>query len=245
MFEMMVNGAAVRAQRDEKLIVFLRETLGLTSVKNGCSEGACGTCMVLVDGKATKACVLKTSKCAGKSIVTCEGLSPRERDVYAWAFTSCGAVQCGFCTPGMVISAKGLIDAVPDPTPDQVRQALKNNICRCTGYKKILEAVLLAAKYLREGLPVPQTAPGPRVGENMPRVDAPAKVLGDAEYADDMRIPGMLYGSAVRSAYPRARVYPYRPCERRCVVITSVVKRPQRLKASSHREKSRKQQRPR
>lgn len=206
MFEMMVNGAAVRAQRDEKLIVFLRETLGLTSVKNGCSEGACGTCMVLVDGKATKACVLKTSKCAGKSIVTCEGLSPRERDVYAWAFTSCGAVQCGFCTPGMVISAKGLIDAVPDPTPDQVRQALKNNICRCTGYKKILEAVLLAAKYLREGLPVPQTAPGPRVGENMPRVDAPAKVLGDAEYADDMRIPGMLYGSAVRSAYPRARV---------------------------------------
>ena len=175
MFEMMVNGAAVRAQRDEKLIVFLRETLGLTSVKNGCSEGACGTCMVLVDGKATKACVLKTSKCAGKSIVTCEGLSPRERDVYAWAFTSCGAVQCGFCTPGMVISAKGLIDAVPDPTPDQVRQALKNNICRCTGYKKILEAVLLAAKYLREGLPVPQTAPGPRVGENMPRVDAPPK----------------------------------------------------------------------
>lgn len=134
------------------------------------------------------------------------GAFPRERDVYAWAFTSCGAVQCGFCTPGMVISAKGLIDAVPDPTPDQVRQALKNNICRCTGYKKILEAVLLAAKYLREGLPVPQTAPGPRVGENMPRVDAPAKVLGDAEYADDMRIPGMLYGSAVRSAYPRARV---------------------------------------
>ena len=66
-----------------------------------------------------QACVLKTSKCAGKSIVTCEGLSPRERDVYAWAFTSCGAVQCGFCTPGMVISAKGLIDAVPDPTPDQ------------------------------------------------------------------------------------------------------------------------------
>ena len=118
MFEMMVNGAAVRAQRDEKLIVFLRETLGLTSVKNGCSEGACGTCMVLVDGKATKACVLKTSKCAGKSIVTCEGLSPRERDVYAWAFTSCGAVQCGFCTPGMVISAKGLIDAVPEPDPD-------------------------------------------------------------------------------------------------------------------------------
>ncbi len=205
MFEMMVNGAAVRAQRDEKLIVFLRETLGLTSVKNGCSEGACGTCMVLVDGKATKACVLKTSKCAGKSIVTCEGLSPRERDVYAWAFTSCGAVQCGFCTPGMVISAKGLIDAVPDPTPDQVRQALKNNICRCTGYKN--PGGRFARRQISaRGPACPADAPGPRVGENMPRVDAPAKVLGDAEYADDMRIPGMLYGSAVRSAYPRARV---------------------------------------
>ena len=115
MVTMTVNGRQVVSEKDEKLLTFLRETLGLTSVKNGCSEGACGTCMILVDGRATKACVLKTSKCAGKSIVTCEGLTPRERDVYAYAFTSCGAVQCGFCTPGMVMSAKGLLDAVPDP----------------------------------------------------------------------------------------------------------------------------------
>ncbi|WP_306576181.1 2Fe-2S iron-sulfur cluster-binding protein, partial [Anaerotruncus massiliensis (ex Togo et al. 2019)] len=108
MVTMTVNGRQVVSEKDEKLLTFLRETLGLTSVKNGCSEGACGTCMILVDGRATKACVLKTSKCAGKSIVTCEGLTPRERDVYAYAFTSCGAVQCGFCTPGMVMSAKGL-----------------------------------------------------------------------------------------------------------------------------------------
>lgn len=99
MVTMTVNGRQVVSEKDEKLLTFLRETLGLTSVKNGCSEGACGTCMILVDGRATKACVLKTSKCAGKSIVTCEGLTPRERDVYAYAFTSCGAVQCGFCTP--------------------------------------------------------------------------------------------------------------------------------------------------
>lgn len=206
MVTMTVNGRQVVSEKDEKLLTFLRETLGLTSVKNGCSEGACGTCMILVDGRATKACVLKTSKCAGKSIVTCEGLTPRERDVYAYAFTSCGAVQCGFCTPGMVMSAKGLLDAVPDPTRAQVKEALKNNICRCTGYKKIEEAVLLAAKLLREGIPVPACTFTGRVGENLPRVDAPAKTVGDAEYVDDMRVEGLCFGSAVRSAYPRARV---------------------------------------
>ena len=206
MVTMTVNGRQVVSEKDEKLLTFLRETLGLTSVKNGCSEGACGTCMILVDGRATKACVLKTSKCAGKSIVTCEGLTPRERDVYAYAFTSCGAVQCGCCTPGMVLSATGLLDAVPDPTRAQVKEALKNNICRCTGYKKIEEAVLLAAKLLREGIPVPACTFTGRVGENLPRVDAPAKTVGDAEYVDDMRVEGLCFGSAVRSAYPRARV---------------------------------------
>ncbi|WP_308754492.1 selenium-dependent xanthine dehydrogenase [uncultured Anaerotruncus sp.] len=206
MVTMTVNGRQVVSEKDEKLLTFLRETLGLTSVKNGCSEGACGTCMILVDGRATKACVLKTSKCAGKSIVTCEGLTPREREVYAYAFTHCGAVQCGFCTPGMVMSAKGLLDAVPDPARAQVKEALKNNICRCTGYKKIEEAVLLAAKLLREDSPVPACTFTGRVGESLPRVDAPAKAVGDAEYVDDMRVEGLCYGSAVRSAYPRARV---------------------------------------
>lgn len=173
--------------------------------------------MILVDGRATKACVLKTSKCAGKSIVTCEGLTPRERDVYAYAFTSCGAVQCGFCTPGMVMSAKGLLDAVPDPTRAQVKEALKNNICRCTGYKKIEEAVLLAAKLLREGTSAPACTFTGRVGENLPRVDAPAKTVGDAEYVDDMRVEGLCFGSAVRSAYPRARVLSIDATEaRRC-----------------------------
>lgn len=204
MFTLQVNGRAVSTERDVRLLDFLREDLGLTSVKNGCSEGACGTCMILVDGKATKACVQKTSRCEGKSIVTCEGLSQRERDVYAYAFTSCGAVQCGFCTPGMVISAKGLLDQNPDPTREEVKFALRNNICRCTGYKKIEDAVLLAARLFREDTPVPHEAFTGKLGENLPRVDAPAKALGTAEYTDDLHLPGMLYGGAVRSDHPRA-----------------------------------------
>jgi len=145
-----VNGIQMSVDQNQKLLPFLRDTLLLTSVKNGCSEGACGTCMVLIDGKPTKACIQQTDKLDGKTIVTVEGLSPREKDVYAYAFASAGAVQCGFCTPGMVISAKGLIDKNPDPTRADVKEAIKNNICRCTGYKKIEDAVLLAARLFRE-----------------------------------------------------------------------------------------------
>ncbi|MEG1550609.1 MAG: 2Fe-2S iron-sulfur cluster-binding protein, partial [Ruthenibacterium sp.] len=114
MFHFTVNGAAQQTDKNERILTYLRETLRLTSVKNGCSEGACGTCMILVDGKATKSCVLTTERAEGKSIVTVEGFTPREKNVYAYAFVSCGAVQCGFCTPGMLISAKGLIDANPN-----------------------------------------------------------------------------------------------------------------------------------
>ena len=201
-----VNGRLVTAEKNQKLIVFLRDTLRLTSVKNGCSEGACGTCMVLIDGKATKACVQQTDKLEGKSIITVEGLTPRERDVYAYAFASCGAVQCGFCTPGMVISAKGLLDVNGSPTRAEVKEALKNNICRCTGYKKIEEAVLLAAEILRENLPVPNGELPGLLGESIKRIEAAEKTLGTALYADDLYLDGMLLGSAVRSAYPRARV---------------------------------------
>lgn len=206
MFRFVVNGQAVLAQSDEKLLTYLRETLGLTSVKNGCSEGACGTCMVLVDGKATKACILTTARANGKSIVTAEGLTPREKDVYGYAFAHAGAVQCGFCTPGMVISAKGLLNTNPAPTPLEVKEAIKSNICRCTGYKKIEEAILLAAKLLRESTPVPKHDFTGVIGENLHRVDAAAKALGIAEYTDDIRLAGMLYGGAVRSGHPRALV---------------------------------------
>lgn len=206
MFEFIVNGQTVIAEKNEKLLTFLRDTLRLSSVKNGCGEGACGTCTVLADGRAVRACVQQLKNLAGKTVLTVEGLSEREKEVYAYAFTRAGAVQCGFCIPGMVISAKALLDTEPDPTIEQVKDAIKNNICRCTGYKKIEEAILLAAKMLRENTTIPAGHFIGAVGENLPRTDAVDKVLGIAKYAADLYFEGMLHGSAVRSAYPRAVV---------------------------------------
>ena len=99
MVEFTVNGKLVSAKKSQKLIIFLRDELKLTSVKDGCSQGACGTCMVLIDGKAQKACIPVTDKMEGKQVVTVEGLTPREKQVYSYAFAQAGAVQCGFCIP--------------------------------------------------------------------------------------------------------------------------------------------------
>ncbi len=206
MYEFTVNGQTIKTEKDIKLLPFLRDELGLTSVKNGCSQGVCGTCTVLVDGRATRACVLSTARVAGKAILTCEGLSPREEAAYTYAFSHCGAVQCGFCTPGMVMAAKALLDQNPAPTREQAAKAIRGNLCRCTGYVKILDAIELAAKLLREEAPIPRDEASAALGERMLRVDAPEKTLGRAEYADDVYLPGMVYGSALRSAWPRARV---------------------------------------
>ncbi len=143
-----VNGISYTVTNNIKLMAFLRNTLKLTSVKNGCNEGACGTCTVIIDGKAIKACVQKTENLEGKTIITTEGLSDREKKVFSYAFSEAGAVQCGFCIPGMVMCAKALIDKNPSPTIEDIKIAIKNNICSCTGYKKIEEAILLAAKLL-------------------------------------------------------------------------------------------------
>jgi len=206
MAKFVVNGKEVTVEKNQKLLRFLRDELRLTSVKDGCSEGACGTCHVLIDGKPTKACVPQTDKLEGKTILTVEGLSDREKEVYTYAFGKAGAVQCGFCIPGMVISAKGLLDTNPAPTREEVAYAIRNNICRCTGYKKIIDGILLAAELFRTQAPVPAESGYARIGESMPRIDVEDKVLGRGKYTDDIYLDGMIYGSAVRSKYPRARV---------------------------------------
>ena len=206
MFELMVNGRTYQYEKDIKLIRYLRDVLKLKSVKDGCSEGACGTCHVLVDGKAQKACTLPISKFQGKKILTVEGLSEREREVFVYAFGKAGAVQCGFCIPGMVISGKALIDSNPNPTREETAYAIRNNICRCTGYKKIIDGIMLAAQMLRENLPIPEDTSSWKIGERVARLDVREKVLGTGEYTDDMEVNGMVYASAVRSAYPRAIV---------------------------------------
>lgn len=206
MFEFVVNGSPVQTDKDMKLLPFLRDELGLTSVKDGCSQGVCGTCTILVDGRATRACILSTAKAQGKTILTCEGLSPRETAVYTYAFSHCGAVQCGFCTPGMVMATKALLDGNPAPDREQCAKAIRGNLCRCTGYVKIIDAMLLAAELLRSDGPIPADGAAAALGERMLRVDAPDKAIGRAEYADDVYLPGMVHGSAVRSEHPRARV---------------------------------------
>ena len=206
MYRLHINGQIYETETDKKLIRYLRDDLRLTSVKDGCSEGACGTCTLIVDGKATRACIPMVSKMEGKKILTVEGLSQREKDVYGYAFAKAGAVQCGFCIPGMVMCAKALLDANPTPDRLEVIAAIRNNVCRCTGYKKIIEAILLSARILREGLPVKEEQGKVPVGMAMQRIDAREKVLGTGEYPDDVYLDGMIYASAVRSKYPRARV---------------------------------------
>ena len=202
-----VNGQTVQAaEKNQKLIRFLRDELRLTSVKDGCSEGACGTCHVLIDGKATKACIPSTDKLEGKTVLTVEGLSDWEKAVYTYAFGKAGAVQCGFCIPGMVISAKALLDANPAPTREEAAFAIRNNICRCTGYVKIIDGILLAAEIFRSGKLPEEKKTGYGVGERAVRVDVAEKVQGYGKYPDDLYVDGMLYAGAVRSKYPRARV---------------------------------------
>ena len=206
MYEFILNGKKHSVDENKKLLNYLREDCNITSVKNGCSEGACGTCMVLLDGKTIKACILTTEKVNGKEITTIEGFTERERDVFAYAFTEAGAVQCGFCIPGMVISAKGLFNRTLDPTSEDIKKALIGNICRCTGYIKIEKAIMMAARIFREEKEVPKVSCKGLVGEPMARIDAKDKVLGIAEYTDDIRMENMIHGVALRSKYPRAKV---------------------------------------
>ncbi|MDR1620609.1 MAG: selenium-dependent xanthine dehydrogenase [Clostridiales bacterium] len=201
-----INGAAHELEDNKKLLPFLRERLRVTSVKDGCGEGACGACMVLVDGVAQRGCLLGGDKLHNKHVLTLEGLPEDEREVFAYAFKHAGAVQCGFCTPGMVISAKALLLKNPAPTRKDIKAAIRGNICRCTGYQKIEDAILLSADLLacrRHMRPQPHTG---KLGESYPRIDAHDKILGKALYADDIHMEGMLFGAAKRSGYPRARV---------------------------------------
>lgn len=206
MYQFYVNGQLYQVEGNGKLLPFLRDVCKCKSVKDGCSEGACGTCHVLIDGTAVKACIPTLSMMDGRHILTVEGFSEEDKELYAYAFAEAGAVQCGFCIPGMVICAKGLLDVNADPTRDEIAYALRNNICRCTGYKKIIDAVELAAKIKREGKGVPKKEFSWKLGERVHRVDAREKTLGYGEYVDDMEIEGMIYASAIRSKYPRARV---------------------------------------
>lgn len=206
MYTFYVNGQKVTTSKKQSLLRFLRDEMHLTSVKDGCSQGACGACTVIIEGETYKSCVPSTDMLEGKHVITVEGLSDWESKVYTYAYGEAGAVQCGFCIPGMVMCTKALLDKNLDPTEEEIRYALRNNYCRCTGYVKIIEAVKLAAKIRREGIIPEMRRQDWKLGERVHRLDVEEKVCGTGKYPDDYYLDGMCYGSALRSRYPRARV---------------------------------------
>ena len=145
----ILNGAEVTiaVEGHQRLIDVLRGPLGLTGTKEGCGEGECGACTVIIDGRAINSCLYPALEVEGKSVITIEGLRrPKNKlSVLQQAFVDHGAIQCGFCTPGMIMAAKALLDSNPDPSEEEIREAIMGNLCRCTGYVQIIEAVKKAA----------------------------------------------------------------------------------------------------
>ena len=142
-----VNGINYTKNIDSttRLIDFIREDLKLKGTKEGCGEGECGACTVIVNGKAINSCLMLASSAAGKNVITIEGVSDKDKlHPIQEAFMEVGAVQCGYCTPGMILSAKALLDEKPNADEEEIKEALSGNLCRCTGYKKIIQAVILA-----------------------------------------------------------------------------------------------------
>lgn len=153
MIRLTVNGEPfeILVRPNDLLADVLRESLGLTGTKKGCGEGDCGACTVLLEGRPILSCLTLAVSCQGLSIETIEGLARNgELHPLQQAFVEKGAVQCGFCTPGMILSAKALLRRIPEPSPTDIKQGLAGNLCRCTGYKKIVEAVTEAARVIRE-----------------------------------------------------------------------------------------------
>jgi selenium-dependent xanthine dehydrogenase len=201
-----VNGRAHEVPEGLTLMTWLREVLDLTSVKHGCDDGSCGTCVVVVDGRPVKACTRAATTVEGRQVTTAEGLADHEKAAFVSAFEQEGAVQCGFCMPAMVMTSKALLDADPDPTREEVVRALRANECRCTGYRMVEDAVLRTGRILRGEEEIPPAPEHVRMSDRAPRPDAAEKLLGTGLYTDDIRLEGMVHAKALRSAHPRAVV---------------------------------------
>ncbi len=223
--DLTINGKdfTIEAQPGEMLSDLLRERLGLTGTKVGCNEAECGSCTVTVDGEPVLSCNYPAARAEGKQILTVEGLAGASRQVGASnsedmshlhplqeAFVEYGAVQCGFCIPGQLMTAYALLQRNPDPSDEDIRHALKDTLCRCAGYPAIIRSVQAAAKALRSGtevaLPDAVTSGSPMevIGTMQLRPDAVEKVNGEAKFTDDLKFEGMLHARARRAGVPHA-----------------------------------------
>ncbi|MEE9167504.1 MAG: molybdopterin cofactor-binding domain-containing protein [Candidatus Neomarinimicrobiota bacterium] len=209
--ELVVNGDrhSVLVSATTTLAFILREELNLTGTKIGCGVGDCGACTVLLDGEPANSCLLLALEAEGREIVTIEGTSvDGELHPLQNAFIQEGAIQCGFCTPAMVLTARALIDRNPDPTRDEIEEALAGTLCRCTGYAKIVKAIQRWKAYQKVSTFAPGVVKGNPavVGERLPRKDSLVKVTGRATFTDDISLPNMLHGKILTSTLPHARI---------------------------------------
>jgi 4-hydroxybenzoyl-CoA reductase alpha subunit len=209
LIELNVNGVrhAIAVRPEATLLSVLRDQLHLTGTKKGCGLGECGACTVIMNGRAVNACMVLAPEADGAEVTTVEGLARGgELHPLQQSFIKHGALQCGYCTPGMLMSAKALLDRVPSPSEEQIRQGLGGNLCRCGSYPRVIRAIQDVGSFVGRKL---DTAPHTQerdqerdtmvVGTSVPRYDAPDKVTGRAVYTADMRLPGMLHGKILTS----------------------------------------------
>src|SRR5258708_6229189 len=212
--EATVNGRRVvrQAKPSQRALDFLRDDLHMTGTKEGCGAGECGTCSIFVDGVLVKSCLLPVAKIAGKKVDTIEGLATSgEMSAVQKAFHKSGASQCGYCIPGMVMAATAALRLNPDADREEIKERLGGNICRCTGYQKIFDAIEMARDFLNGKLSATafdelDAEDGKYIGVNVRRIDAPSKVTGALRYAGDMVLPNMLHVQVLRSPHPHARI---------------------------------------
>ena len=205
--QLLVNGVnhQVVVEPHDTLSKVLRENIHLTGTKLGCEQGSCGACTVWVDGKAVQSCITPAMRVAGSSITTIEGIAGQHNlHRLQEKFVEKGAIQCGYCTPGMVMTALDFLKENPSPSLDEIKEALSGNLCRCTGYKKIIEAVVAYAK--EESASPKEASKYQMVGHGRPYLEAARKVRGAADFADDIQTKNALHCKFLRSTYPHARI---------------------------------------
>lgn len=209
MIEFLLNGKKTTSsiEKEISLLDFLRQNLQITSPKNGCSQGFCGACTIIINGKPRLACKTKLHQIHQKEIYTLEGLENHKKEIIARSLVEKGAVQCGFCTPGIVVKAYHLLESNSDPSKLDIKKALRNHLCRCTGYVKIVEGIELAAKKLLENQ-LPKVEEFQHyIGESVPKYKGYETALGIRKFSDDIFVEEMRYSALLFSEFPRAIIH--------------------------------------